>query len=196
MKNAIRVTIILAAWAAGAAAVTFIDERFNNGCPPPGWTTQNNGRTSFNLGSGGPAGPYATASATISSMTSPAWAYLDSTPFNITQGQTLYYRFQYDMYRSPSLGSAWGTFYIIVTVGGQILTSWSRNSTTGEWTEYSGYYVPLYDATVVARWRFDCAVSSMGGQSGRFSIDTCQIGTESFAAVAPASLGRVRAVFR
>jgi hypothetical protein len=196
MKSVIWVVVLWAMGATAAAPVTYIDERFNNGCPPPGWTTQDNGRGHFYPGSSGPYGSYAYAYSTVSSMTSPGWAYLESTSFNIVQGQTLYYRFQYDFYRSPSLGSAWGAFYIVVPVSGQILTSWSRNTTSGDWTEMSGTYVPPYNATVAARWRLDVAVSSMGGQTGRFSIDTCQIGTDDFAAVAPASLGRVKAVFR
>lgn len=188
----VRAILIAALLASAAAATYYMDERFEVSVPPPGWTSQGN-QGGWTQEDGGPSGKYA-SSHLSGSGTYNGTATLESPPMNLPLG-TVYYRFEYYYgYGGWPYGNVaefvlyyagTGTELVRVTV------TWGMN-----WGEREGSAVVSQALPVVARWRHLCSSYGMHGSTATFSVDTCQISGDVMTAVAPASLGRVKALFR
>jgi hypothetical protein len=176
--------------ATGANGSWYLDERFDT-CPPIGWSTVSHNGFSWYGGTGGPNGNYAHGYGVPPLMES-GYAALDSPGLNIPQGKTAYYRYQYQ-FGYGGLPTGGGRFYLIYADTESILASYGVNVTSWMWV--SGSAIVTRSAAVRVRFW-------LGGSSAMmpaiitYDVDTCQISDDPFTAVAPASLGRVKALLR
>lgn len=182
---------------AGAGAVYYLDERFEpTQFPPPGWTEYNQGGGDWFRSTWGSYYGIAIGQANASTPNTDRWADLESFPVALAANTILYFGFAARTERSGVLNLVEQRFYIYnvissfvyadVTVGPG--TSWHREEGTA--------LLGSEAATVKARWHVHIRTGAPPGGGARFYIDNCQLCDEPMTAVAPASLGRVKAVFR
>lgn len=181
--------------AAAVAATHFIDERFEGSVPPPGWT-ESCSRGDWTSGTGGPWGNFADGFA------NPQYPYfgqaeMDSPPMAIGSGKTAYYRFYCRSGASGNAGGFGWYFYLYYrdNPGSPFVTVNLRENSA--WHERTGSANVARSEPVVARWRVHGgALMPPGSAYIYLNVDTAQISDLPLTAVAPASLGRVRALFR
>ena len=186
---------VAGALAAAVGAKDFINEDFEGAFPPPGWKKVIYGDAHWDKSTReGPWGFYAAG-------TAKSWEYessratLSSAEFNVKAHTKYYYRFDYKANEYGN-GSAGCEFYIkrVEPPGGTFLNvnlPWCL-----DWVERRGVFYATVDARVKACWRVWVECYWRGGEAG-FRVDRVIISDEKrFPAVAPASLGRVKALFR
>jgi len=184
------IVIILVA-AAAAGATRYLDQRFNGSFPPGGWSIVNYNGCEWYGGTGGPNGNYAHGTGAPPSYES-GYAILDSPTMNIPQGTTVYYRYQYS-FGIGGVMSGDARFYLLYTDNQSILASYGISSWSWAWA--SGSAAVTRAAPIRARWHFSAGSAGMPTFI-EYCVDTCQITDEPMDAVAPASLGRVKTLFR
>jgi len=202
-----RTTLILIAatalLASAAAATYYLDERFEGTeFPPAGWRVfQINNGNWYHGGTWPPGnGYYAAGNATQPGRMTMDYvaAALIAPPFTVPAPKTLYYRFVYCVILStrgdlPLPGFA-GEFYLYYVDTGEPLEHLIFNGPVYPWAEASGAVPVAANRPVTAVWYVAYLPPDHG--TTLFDVDTCQICDENLTAVAPASLGRVKALFR
>lgn len=175
-----------------AAGTYYLDERFDVSVPPPGWE-QVSYYGSWHRETGGPSGPYASVHM-FGGGNYGGYAYLYTAPITFPQNGTAYIR-----YICRGGGAGYGIlgarFYLCYYPSGSVLASFTPYLNT-EWSEATGSVVVTLPQLIQGYWRFTCTSYSNHGGGGGWDIDNCQISDENPTTVMPASLGRVRAVFR
>jgi hypothetical protein len=194
-----RVLIIAVAAVIGAAAWAddFVREGFEGSTFPPAWWKVKRGGDfpgNWVPGSGGPWGAYTRGWAASGDCES-SWATLSTYVFKVPAQTEIYYCFYYDL---DGGGNGWfeAIFYIeyVDPPGGYLVEK--RFHTPVRWQCVSGRAVigstarvkAVWHVYAVADWRYECGLD--------FLLDRVTITDEDPAAVAPASLGRVKALFR
>jgi hypothetical protein len=183
---------VFAAAAAAAGAVYYLDERFEGTqFPPPGWTVANYNGVTWSQGTGGPQGKYARGFGNPP-LYSGGYAVLESPSMNIPQGRTAYVRFGYYLYLTGPPPSSY--FYLLYPDTGEYLITW-HPTIMSSWLFYTGNAVVSRNAPVKGRWRV-YLITAPSQALVDFRVDTAQISDEDLTAVLPASLGRVKAIYR
>ena len=191
-----RITLIFilafVARATTAGATYYLDERFEGAFPPDGWTNQGN-QGGWDQRSGGPSAKYA-HSYLYGSSTYNGWATLESPAMNIPSG-TVYYRFEY--YYGYG-GWPYGNLAEFVLYYAGTAVQLVRVTFPGgmNWGVCAGTAVVSQSLPVVARWRHTCSSYGMHGSTATFNVDTTQISDAPMTAVTPASLGRIKALYK
>ena len=180
------------ALAAATAAATqyYVDERFEDNWPPAGWRRVVGG---WQQESGGPWGNYALGYATTTGQ-KPVYTTFESCPFTVRANSTVYWHFCHAERTLGVAGSAGAEFYLRYDGSSEYIVR--RPVTWGGWKHE-------YGSAKVAEARplragFSGWVWAWPGHSAYviISLDNVQFADESLVAVSPASLGRVKALFR
>jgi opacity protein-like surface antigen len=188
------VVAVAAVLAAGALAADFVREGFDRSTfPPAGWKVETNG-----YGSGawrregyGPWGAHAVGMVSSVGSEDP-WAELWTYEFSIPARTEIYYGFYYWALGGGNYGCVFHIGYVSAP-GGYLVKHRPLGNTN--WKYVSGHAFNLSAARVKARWSVSCGPSA--GTSGVvLGIDRVTITDEDPHAVAPTSLGRVKALFR
>jgi len=185
----------LSAATAAATPVVIAEDFEGPTFPPAGWRIEYNVyMASASWTRGGSAGAYyAYGSGSAGGMASHAEGYLITSPRALEAGDTLKITFRYNGTKTGSLAS-WYREVALRKNGGRIW--YARLGETG-WTPYEYTLAPLAEGGTDYDfwWAFGCLSPNNGGGSVTFGVDDILI-TEENLGVTPASLGRVRALFR
>ena len=188
--------LITAVLASAASATYYLDERVEGTqFPPPGWVLLKIGHATWYHERGAPGGGayafgYAGTPETGSAM---GWANLVAPPFTLPAPEILYYRFLYTTdatTRTPPCGE----FYLYYLDTGERLVDLIFDDVVYPWEEVMGSTPAAGGRAIGAAWRTEYTLIIPGAFV--FGVDTCQLSDEDLTAVAPASLGRVKALFR
>ena len=181
--------LVLAAAAAGAAY--YIDERFDGSGLPPGWTYSTQNYAGWSIRSGGPWGNYLDMYAGGSPTVGDGWIRVDTQHVAVAAGP-LYYRSQ--TYRTWSgytlVGSSWFYFY----QEGTSAPLASFSITNESWQAKEGS-VTAAGRPVYLRWRVSAGSWMSHGCGVMLRVDTVQLSSLPMTGVAPASLGKVKALY-
>ncbi len=193
MRN---VVIVIAMAAAAASAKDFVNEDFEGTFPPPGWTTayEGNGSARWSKGTGGPWGCYASGSVS-------SWeqglvrATFMSPEFNVKANTKTYYRFDYGHFDNGH-GVGGAEFYITCVEPPGADLVYTNLEVPPKWIERSGEFSSTVDVRVKACWRV-WANNNWRYHFSFLMFDNVIISDERrFPGVAPASLGKVKALYR
>lgn len=181
---------------AGAAAygAFYLDERFDGPFPPQGWTWQGGTLSSWSLRTNGPWGNYAYGVARVVGTTG-STATLNSKQVPFPIGRRLYYSFRALADCVMSINPRW-EFWILYAGTEEPLAyhEWRGPFYPREWRCIEGSAVVAQAVPVFARFRVSAWGNTIEGHA-EFHVDTVQIADVTLTAVAPASLGRVKALF-
>ena len=169
--------------AAAAPANTYLSEDFEGATfPPTGWSTYGTGSWSWVNGGGN---AYGTAGANPFES---AAGNLVSPSFDVEAGKALRIRFRYISSTFGYPGSAYR--WAILSSG------WSEMLMASTWTQVDETTDPL-ETGGLQQLRFNIAVNggAYTGGGGTLRVDDLLV-TDSDSPVAPASLGRVKAIFK
>lgn len=176
-------------------ALNYVDEGFEGAAfPPAGWTTTASLTAYWDKRTGGPWGNYALGSAT-SGGNYTSWAQLDTYPFVVGAGKDLYYRF--DCSKDGGGFGAYNVYFQVRYAGtGSVLGGGSFPWTGSSWGLFScSANIPTAQP-VFGRFYIYCGSTQNHWAGIAGHVDNVLFSDAPFAAVAPASLGRVKAVFR
>ena len=192
MKSVL-IIAVTAALAATALAADFVREGFEGSTfPPAEWKVETNGNGSgaWRREAGGPWGAYALGMVSSVGYEDP-WAVL-STYFDLPARTIIYYGFYY---RAQGEGNYATNFRItnLGMSGGYLVPPLPLGNTN--WKYLSGFAFNPTATYVKAVWSVGCGPSA-GTSSAVLGIDRVTITDEDPYAVAPTSLGRVKALFR
>ena len=183
------------ALAAGGLAFDFVHEGFEGSFPPPGWTTKYEGTAGgyWTRLENGPWGRYA-----IGVVESYEQGYvritLMSPEFNVNANSKVYYRF-HSRFTSAGHSTVHTDFYIAYVPadsGNLIHLSPGRDQ---EWKLVTGSIVFSLRGRVKAYWRV-WVTNNGRWAGGAWRLDNIIISDEDPTPVEPASLGRVKALFK
>jgi hypothetical protein len=189
----VRVGIIAVLAAAAAGATVYVDERFEGSVPPPGWRVKlQDGE--WTGAAGGHPGRCARGEVRPE-FQHLGYADMFTPPLSVGAGRTVYYRFYYrGGYQGGAYYADW--FFALSYQGSpstfiaSFLLPAAANWTLREGSARVNRSVPI------EAWWSVAGVYQYGSQAVIWmTVDTAQIADEPFTAVAPASLGRVRALF-
>jgi hypothetical protein len=184
-----------------AGAVTYVSEDFSGDFPPSGW--------SWNMtpgGSGGnglwfrDAGPYGyCAHGAVTTTGGDSFTARLFSPYltTVPAGSTVYFRFDFRRWHTGS-GYNLANFVIGVPPNpwAQQVFYTALNETGDTWTVCTGSAVASLGTMYVAAWYVYVAGYSPPVPGTHVTVDNVMVADEPFAAVMPASMGRVRALFR
>jgi len=193
MKGVLRASAALVL-AAAAGATTFVNEDFEGTFPPTGWKKECSNRGNWTRGTGGPWGPYASGS-TYSAESGLSRAALFTLQFNVRAEMRLSYRFDYGHFDVGHQSYTGALFYIAYQDQPPGTPVYVKLSKTSGWKRFSGEAVFYRAGPVKATWAVWCENTWRYGYS-YLRVDNVLIADKPSPAVAPASLGRVRALFR
>lgn len=195
MKKILLLAAALAFAGSAAEAVKYIDERFDGSFPPPGWTWRGGTLSGWTLRANGPWGNYAFGWAGVRGTTGSA-ATLDSKRINVPIRQRLYYSFRALADCTMSINPRW-EFWLLYAITEEPLAylEWRGPFYPREWRCIEGSVVVGETSPVFARFGVSAWGSTIQGHA-EFWVDTVQLADENLSAVSPASLGRVKALFR
>ncbi|NIT36801.1 MAG: hypothetical protein GTN49_09910 [candidate division Zixibacteria bacterium] len=181
--------LTLAAAAAGATQY-YVNENFDGNWPPAGWRRVTGG---WMQESEGPWGNYALGYRTTTGQER-AYATLESCPFTVRANSTVYWHFCHAERTLGVPGSAGAEFYL--RYDGSSEDIFRTPLTWGEWKHAFGS-AKVAEARPL-RAGFSGWVTAYPGHSAYviISLDNVQFADESLVGVSPASLGRVKALFR
>ncbi len=195
MKRVLIIAITAALAAAAADATDFVNEKFEGSFPPPGWTTKYEGTASgyWTQREGGPWGKYAQG---IVSSYEQGYVRITlmSPEFNVKANTKVYYFFhhRFEWYGHSTVETDFYIAYVPPHSGNLIDFGLGVD---GEWGSSTGWKVFGLSGRVKAYWRV--WVTNYWRQAGgALSLDNVVISDEDPSAVSPASLGRVKALFR
>ena len=172
-----------------------MDERFDGSFPPPGWTWRGGTLSFWTLRTNGPWGNYAFGWAGVRGTTG-STATLDSKLINVPVRRRLHYSFRALADCVMSVNVRW-EFWLLYAGTEEPLEylEWRGPFSPREWRSIEGSVVVNGTLPVFARFRVSAWGSTIQGH-GEFWVDTVQLGDEDLSVLAPASLGRVRALFK
>lgn len=183
--------------AAEAGALYYLDERFEaTTFPPSGWTELNQGGGDWSRSTWGSYYGIALGQANASTANTEKWADLESFPVALAANTTLYFGFAARTERSGVLNLVEQRFYIYNVVSSFVYADLTLAPGTSWHREEGMAALGSEAATVKARWHVHIRTGAPPGGGARFYIDNCQLCDEPMTAVVPASLSRVKAVFR
>jgi len=176
--------------AAGAATQYYVNEKFEGKWPPAGWRSVVG---AWQRESAGPWGNYAFGYRTTTAQER-VYATFESCPFTVRANSTVYWHFCHAARTLGVPASAGVEFYL--RYDGSSKNIVRTPLAFGEWKHvYGSAKVP--EARPL-RAAFSGWVAAWPGHSAYvlISLDNVQFADESLVAVSPASLGRVKALFR
>jgi hypothetical protein len=183
--------MVAAALAAPALAMKYyVREDFDGAFPPEGWVRVCGGWTQ---GAEGPWGPYAIGVVNTTAST-PVYATFESPAFTVPPAGKVHWQFWHDEDTMGVPGSAGAEFYLRYDGTSEyacnLVLPW------GEWKLQIGDAVVTRGGAV--RAGFSVWVTAWPPQSayGIMYLDNVRLADASMVGVAPASLGRVKALFR
>jgi hypothetical protein len=187
---------LMVAAAAAAEAVDFVHEGFAGSTfPPAGWAVATGGSRPgrWVRDVGGPWGAYAYGSAAVhGDQFEDSWATLSTYEFDLPAQTEVYYCFFYAV--SIHGTDCDGRFYIVyVNPPSGYLVNYAVQGPTS-WRYWSGHAFNPSAARVKAVWYVFARGRELCGIS--LDVDRVTVADRDPAAVAPASLGRVKALFR
>lgn len=183
--------------AAAASAGYYLDERFNGSGLPSGWRFSHTNIGNWSI-VGGPWGNCIMLHASGTAHGQSGTAVLETSCIAAAAG-TIYYRFDYRWTWSAVSSSLVGAGFRMYAVGSSTpLASIAFNpNEAGPWRVLAGSFDLASSASLYGYWY------AIGAGSGSFYygqldvyIDTVQVSNESMTGAAPASLGRVKALYR
>lgn len=180
-------------FAAGASATVYVDERFEGQVPPPGWRVRLQ-EGEWTGAAGGHPGRCARGEVRPE-FQHLGYADLFSPYLSIGAGRTAYCRFYYrGGYQGGAYYADW--FFALSYQGSSTFIASFVLPAAANWTLWEGSAKVNRSVPVEAMWSV-AGVYQYGSQAVIWmTVDTAQIADEPFTAVAPASLGRVRALFK
>ena len=184
------------ALAAAAAAKDYVNEDFEGSFPPAGWTASYEGNNSGRweqLG-GGPGGCYVHGS--VSSWQEGLVATTFMSPgFNVKGNTTVYYRFDYGLWGNGH-GVEGGEFYIVYAQTPARRLQYRELEGLPSWAEFTGSAAVSADDRFKACWRV-WADDYWRYHFAFLMFDDVIISDQPrHPAVEPASVGRVKALYR
>ena len=185
---------VAAALAAGALAADFVREGFNGSTfPPARWYVELDGSRpgSWRREAGGPWGAYALGNAFSTRYEEGSSAVL-STYFDLPARTVIYYGFYYRAQGQGNYAINFRITYLGMS-GGYLVSPIPLENTN--WKYLSGFAFNPTATFVKAVWSVSCGPSA-GTSYAVLGFDRVTITDEDPYAVAPASLGRVKALFR
>lgn len=187
----------LALLAAFAHATSYVDENFERGVPPPRWTVARSGEgCGWDGETSGPWGICARGWAT-STGGAERWARMDTYAFDVPAGSTVEFRFDYKYghggYEAPN-----GATFILLsaTSAGEVIASYGM-PLTSTWRIFDGKAAAVRGASV--KVRFEVWVRNPHPQRNAvyvWDVDNLLVANEAYHVVTPASVGRVKVLFR
>ncbi len=184
--------------AAGLAdAKVYVDENFEQSVPPPGWTSSKSGEgAGWDAEAGGPWGTYALGWASSSAGVE-RWAKMDTYSFTVPAEAKLAFRFDYKYghggYEAPNRA----TFALLYAAYPEQIFASHGMMLTSTWRGFEGTAVATRGGLV--KVRFEVWVKNPHPRRVAiyaWDVDNVVVVDAGEYAVAPASLGRVRAVFK
>jgi len=193
-----KIVLLVAAFAfAGSVAETvkYIDERFDGSFPPPGWSRRGGTLSGWKLRANGPWGNYAFGWAEVRGTTGSS-ATLDSKHVRFPIRRRLYYSFRALADCTMSINPRW-EFWLLYAGTEEPLEylEWRGPFWPREWRCIEGSVFVGKTLPVFARFRVSAWGNTIQG-GAQFYVDTVQVADEELTAVSPASLGRVKALFK
>jgi hypothetical protein len=192
-----RLTLALVVTAGTAAASYYIDERFDGAGLPPGWTCTTHNHASWDIRGGGPWGNYMELFAAGDHTTGTGEIYLTTPQVDVSPGK-LYYRYEIKWTFTSIYSFLVSAGFKLYEVGnGTPLVSHPLLvGGTGIWYAVAGSVDVNGDKDIYGQW-YGVASYTSGIYSYLYVyVDTVQFNSEDMAALAPASLGRVKVLFR
>jgi hypothetical protein len=179
-----------------AQSAAYVDEDFEQGVPPSGWTTSKSGPgAGWDPEENGPWGKFAVGWAS-SSASVERWAKMDTYTFAVPAGSTLTFRFNYKYGHSGFEAENRATFSLLYAAEPEEVFASRRMTLTSTWQVFmSSALAPLAG---VVKARFEVWVMNRHPQrvaTYAWDLDNVLI-KASEPAVEATSLGRVRALFR
>jgi hypothetical protein len=184
------------ALAAVAEAKDFVNEGFEGVFPPRDWTTkyEGEGNARWEKVAPGPWGSYALGFVS-SSEKGLAQATLMSYEFDLKPNTRVYYRFDYQR-DDNGHGVADADFYITIVEGSHGNLTYQKLPLAWEWEVWAGDVVCDRAIRVKGCWRV-WTINWWRSHNAYLAVDRVIISDKKrFPAVAPASLGRVKGLFR
>jgi hypothetical protein len=192
MRTVTALTAAVAALAAAAAGTVYVAEDFEGTFPPDGWTTDCTSYGWWTKMADGPTGAYARGQVGVSPGT--ARADLITYAFAVDANETVYYRFDY-AHGYGGYPSTWGADFYLVYADppNEVITQ--ETVRTGNWREHAASAVAPRAGSARAFWRVR-VYCSWRWAGVIFDVDNAGIADQPDVGVAPASLGRVKTLFR
>jgi opacity protein-like surface antigen len=185
---------VTAALAAGALAADFVREGFNGSTfPPARWKVETNPYYpgGWRREAYGPWGAHAVGMVSSVGYQDP-WAVLWTYEFGLPARTEIYYGFYYWALGGGNYAANFRITYVSAP-GGYLVKPRPLGNTN--WKYVSGHAFNPSAARVIAHWSVSCGPSS--GTSGVvLGFDRVTITDEDPTPVSPASLGRVKALFK
>lgn len=189
-------TAVALAAVALAHAAPYVDEKFEQGVPPPRWTASKSGPgAGWDPETGGPWGTFAVGWAS-SSAGAERWARMNTYDFTVPDDTALSFRFSYRYGHGGFEADNRATFSLLYAAQPEEVITSRRISLTSTWGVFSGSASVSRGGVVKAR--FEVWVQNRHPQHVAiyaWDLDNVVIDV-SEPAVSPTSLGRVRALFR
>ncbi len=178
-----------------AEAVKYLDERFDGPFPPPGWSAQGGTLSGWELHANGPWGNYAFGWAGVRGTTG-STAVLDSKAVNVPRGRRLDYSFRALANCTMSVNVRW-EFWLLYAGTEEPLEhlEWRGPFYPVEWRAIGGHVIVSKSLPVFARFSVTAWGNTIQGH-GEYWVDTVQLADEDLSAASPASLGRLKALFK
>ena len=190
------VLIIASLTAALAHAEPYVDENFEGGVPPAWWTSSKSGPgAGWDPEEAGPWGKYAVGWAS-SSASAECWAKMDTYAFAVPADATFTFRFDYKYGHGGFEAENRATFRLLYATQPEEVFASHPITLTSTWRVFNGNASSPRGGLVKAR--FEVWVLNRHPQRVAvyaWDVDNVVIAA-SEPAVAPTSLGRVRALFR
>jgi hypothetical protein len=179
--------------AAGAPATVYLDEGFDEGKMPTGWQARTSGNGIAYYSFEKRAGGYCYYASVEARSEQYAAVELTSKQLTVTPG-TLYYRFDFASthYGSASTSKVFSAKY----VGSSSSIFYEILPTSSGWHVETGSFYVGEAKPIVAIWEISVGAAPGRYGTGTFSLDDVAIADDPNFAVAPASVGKVRALFR
>jgi hypothetical protein len=194
-----KLRFIVVATLAGAMlahAAVYVDEDFEQGVPPPGWTSTKSGPgAGWDPEEGGPWGKYAVGWASSSAGVE-RWAKMDTYSFAVPGEATVKFRFDYKYGYGGFEAENRATFSLLYATQPEEVFASRAMELASAWRVISGNASASRAGMVKAR--FEVWVQNRHPQHvASYAWDVDNVIIEASApAVSPTSLGRVRALFR
>lgn len=195
MRATVIVAVALTA-ASFACATAYVDEDFGGSFPPPGWTTRSGGGSAgWDVEGGGPWGSYAVGWA-YSTDNVERWAELDTCAFHVDADTAVEFRFDYKYVYGGIEAPNYAEFSLFYAGAPEQVIGTDRVARTSSWREEKGDMPAPKAGSVKARFKVWVRNPSSQSSIYEWAVDNVLINDKEGHAVAPTSLGRVKALFR
>jgi hypothetical protein len=187
------VVVLVNALSVGAAP--YIDEGFEGAFPPAGWAIENTSSAGWDRTEDGPWGRYAAGWAS-SSNGHEAHAGLTTSSFNVAVGTVVEFRYDYRLSDNGYPSTYHAGFYLYYIDRPHEYVFQCNAPLSVPWCELTGNVTAPRNGNMAAH--FDISVYNGTSHSSAYvwELDNFLVNDKQVHAVAPTSLGRVRALFR